>query len=30
MLLTFPKSEQDDLTTDQARTLSRYVKEEFR
>jgi mRNA-degrading endonuclease RelE of RelBE toxin-antitoxin system len=30
MLLTYPKSEQDDLTTDQARTLSRLVKEEFR
>jgi mRNA-degrading endonuclease RelE of RelBE toxin-antitoxin system len=30
MLLTYPKSEQDDLTADQARILSRLVKEEFR
>jgi mRNA-degrading endonuclease RelE of RelBE toxin-antitoxin system len=30
MLLTYTKGEQDDLTTDQARTLSRLVKEEFR
>jgi mRNA-degrading endonuclease RelE of RelBE toxin-antitoxin system len=29
MLLTYPKSEQDDLTADQARFLSRLVKEEF-
>ena len=30
MLIAYPKSEQDDLTADQARILSRIVKEEFR
>lgn len=30
MLLAYPKSEQEDLTADQIRILSRLVKEEFR
>jgi len=30
MLLAYPKSEQDDLTAEQARILLRLVKEEFR
>jgi mRNA-degrading endonuclease RelE of RelBE toxin-antitoxin system len=30
MLLAYPKSEQDNLTADQARILSQLVKEEFR